>query len=452
MKNRSVMTYIMTTWFISEIIMFSIMTLFVHLYITQSVELDIRSSLSRQVTSLSEAIVSDHGVLSVDERKIEKKYPDMYIAIIDGKGNVIWGSAPEGVRIDSNRSIAPAKIMVGKVSYYYIDRDIKYTLPDNGFVRAYVSENDVLSNYVPIKMISFGGAAVVFAVLTMAMLYALKRFKHSIKTMETSVAKIGTSQRSDKHMEESGHYKEINSLIQANNRMLDRMNEIFDQQEQFSSDVAHELKTPITVIKAQSQYALNTMELSAEEKKTFEVILKQAQKMQELVITLLELSRLESGDKEDMQECIDLTEIVSAVCEAEQYKLPDCKNRFRITNISASETLGNINLVTIAVTNLISNAVKFSQDDAVIEVETGEKDGFVFVKVKDNGIGMTEEEKKKVLTRFFKSDSSRNSSGYGLGMPIALKIAKKHGGTIKVESKLGKGSCFTLYLSMNKYN
>ena len=94
--------------------------------------------------------------------------------------------------------------------------------------------------------------------------------------------------------------------------------------------------------------------------------------------------------------------------------------------------------------------MKFSHDDAVINVEIGENDKFVFVKVIDNGIGMTEEEKKKVLTRFFKSDSSRNSSDYGLGMPIALKIAKKHGGTIKVESKLGKGSCFTLYLAKNQ--
>ncbi len=426
------------------------MTFFVHLYINQSVELDIRSSLSRQVTSLSDSIVSNNGVLSVDESKIEKKYPDMYIVIIDDKGNVIWGSAPNGVSIDTNRSIAPSKVTAGEVSYYYIDRDIKYTMSANGFVRAYVSENDVLRNYVPVKVICFGGTAVVFVGLTMAMLYAMKQFRHSIKTMETSVAKIGTSKLLDKHMEESGHYKEINSLIKANNRMLDRMNEIFAQQEQFSSDVAHELKTPISVIKAQSQYALNNMELSAEEKKSFEVILKQAQKMQELVITLLMLSRLESGDKEDMQEFIDLTEIVSAVCEAEQYKLSDCKVRFKITNISTSETLGNINLVTIAVTNLISNAVKFSRDDAVIEVETGEKDGFVFVKVKDNGIGMTEDEKNKVFTRLFKSDSSRNSHGYGLGMPIALKIAKKHGGTIKVESKLGKGSCFTLYLSKNK--
>ncbi|MCM1222102.1 MAG: HAMP domain-containing histidine kinase [Lachnospiraceae bacterium] len=444
------MTYIMTTWFISEIIMFIIITLFVHLYINQSVELDIRSSLSRQVSSLSEAIVSNNGVLSVDESKIEKKYPDMYIAIVDSNGNVIWGSAPDGVSIDTKRSMAPAKVTAGKISYYYIDRDIKYTMSDNGFVRAYVSEEDILGNYIPLRVISYTGMAVVFVGLTMVMLYALRRFRRSVKTMEMSVEKIGTSQMFDERMDENGHYKEINALIEANNRMIDRMNEIFESQEQFSSDVAHELRTPISVIKAQSQYALNNMELSDEERKSFEVILKQAQKMQNLVITLLELSRLESGNGENMQEYIDLTEIVSAVCEAEQYRLPDCKIRFEVTDSGISETLGNINLVTIAVTNLISNAVKFSSDDSVIEVAIGEKDGFVFVSVKDSGIGMTEEEQKKVLTRFFKSDSSRNSSGYGLGMPIALKIAKKHGGTIEIESELGKGSSFTLYLAKNK--
>ena len=82
MKNRSVMTYIMTIWFISEIIIFSIMALFVHLYINQSVELDIRSSLIRQVTSLSDNIVNDNGILSVDESRIDKKYADMYMYLI----------------------------------------------------------------------------------------------------------------------------------------------------------------------------------------------------------------------------------------------------------------------------------------------------------------------------------------------------------------------------------
>ena len=442
------MTYIMTIWFISEIVMFCVMILFVHLYISQSVELDIRSSLTRQVTSLSDNIVSKNGTLSIDESKIERKYPDMYTVIIDGNGNVVWGSVPDGVRINKKRAFAPAKTN-GKISYYYIDRDIK-SISDRGFVRAYVSEKNILSNYIPVRVVCFGGIVVLSVILTMVMLHALKRFRHSVDTMEESVATIGTSQPLNKRMEENGHYKEINSLIKANNRMLDRMNEIFVQQEQFSADVAHELKTPVAVIKAQSQYALNNMELSGEERKSFEVILKQAQKMQELVITLLMLSRLESGDTEDMQEFIDLNEIVSAVCEAEQYKFSDCKIRFDIRNTGTAETSVNICLVTIALTNLISNALKFSRAVSVIRVETGKTDGFVFVRVKDNGIGMTSDEKNKVFTRLFKSDSSRNSNGYGLGMPIALKIAKKHGGTIEVESELGKGSCFTLYLNKIK--
>ncbi|MDE6833277.1 MAG: hypothetical protein K2J39_03370, partial [Ruminococcus sp.] len=214
------MTYIMTIWFISEIIMFIIMNIFIHLYITQSVELDIRSSLTRQVTSLSDNIVNDNGVLSVDESKIEKKYSDMYIVIIDDKGNIIWGSVPDGVRIDKKRAFAPVKAMTGKTSYYYIDRNIN--IYNNGVVRAYVSEKDILNNYIPVRLISFGGMTIIFIILTLVMLYALKKFRNSIKNIETTVAEIGTSQLSDKHMEESGHYKEINSLIKANNRMLAR--------------------------------------------------------------------------------------------------------------------------------------------------------------------------------------------------------------------------------------
>ena len=444
------MTYIMTAWLVSEIIMFTLMPLFVHLYISKSVDLDVRRSLSRQVNSLSDAIIKDRNRLSIDEKKIEKQYPDMYIAIISENGEVMWGCVPDGIIIDTRKSIAPSKASSGKISYYYIDRDIKYTMSGNNFVRAYVSEDDILADYIPIRIYSYGGMTLLFICRTAVMLYALKRFKHSIRIMESSVEKIGVSKGLDEHIDSKGHYKEINSLIEANNRMIDRMNEIFEQQEQFSSDVAHELRTPVSVIKAQSQSALHNPDISGDEKKSFEVILKQSQKMQKLITTLLELSRLESGESDDMQECIDLAEIVSAVCEAEQDRLPEKNILFNITNSGTPETSGNINLITIAVTNLISNAVKFSNADGEISVETGQQDDFVFVKVKDNGIGMTEEEQKKVLTRFFKSDSSRNSNGYGLGMPIAYKIAKNHGGTIKVESKPGEGSCFTLYLKKSQ--
>ncbi len=184
MKNQSVMTYIMTIWFISEIIMFFIMTWFIHLYITQSVELDIRSSLTQQVTSLSENIVNDNGILSVNESRIKKKYSDMYIVIIDDKGDIIWGSVPDGVQIDKKRAFAPANVIAENISYYYIDRDIKH-ISDKGFVRAYVSKNDILKSYIPVKALSFGGVTVVFVILTVAMLHALKRFRTCTNRLKT---------------------------------------------------------------------------------------------------------------------------------------------------------------------------------------------------------------------------------------------------------------------------
>lgn len=446
MKKRSVITYIMTTWIISEIIMFAIVVLFLHLYVTQSAELDIRSSLSRQVSSLSDNIISENGKLSFDENKIEKRFPDMYIAIINGEGKVISGSVPEGVKPDPVRSMAPVKVTSGGTSYYYIDRDIKYTMQGKSFVRAYVSEDDILANYTPIRVAAYGGMIVILAVLSLVMCFALKRFKHSIKTMETSVERIGTSQSFEKHMEPSGHYKEIGSLIEANNRMLDRMNEVLREEEQFSSDVAHELRTPISVIKAQCQYVLGNCELDDEQRKSFEVILRQSNRLQELVQTLLELSRLERDKSNVKSEDIDLNEIVEAVCEGELIGNDGRDISIEYNCENAVTTKGDISLITIAVSNIVSNAVKFSPDGAVVYVETGENDEYVYVKVKDNGIGMSVEEREQIFKRFYKSDSSRNSRGYGLGMPLALKIAEKHGGTIEVESELGKGSQFTLLL------
>jgi signal transduction histidine kinase len=268
--------------------------------------------------------------------------------------------------------------------------------------------------------------------------------------MEASVEKIGTSQSFEKHMEPSGHYKEIGSLIEANNRMLDRMNEVLREEEQFSSDVAHELRTPISVIKAQCQYVLGNCELDDEQRKSFEVILRQSNRLQELVQTLLELSRLERDKSNVKSEDIDLNEIVEAVCEGELIGNDGRDISFEYNCENAVATNGDISLVTIAVSNIVSNAVKFSPDGAVIYVETGENDDSVYVKVKDTGIGMSVEEREQIFKRFYKSDSSRNSKGYGLGMPLALKIAEKHGGTIEVESEPGAGSQFTLLLKKYK--
>ncbi len=100
----------------------------------------------------------------------------------------------------------------------------------------------------------------------------------------------------------------------------------------------------------------------------------------------------------------------------------------------------------IAVQNLLTNALKYSPAGSVIEVATGTTQEMVFVSVRDYGEGIREEDMEHIFKRFYKADKSRNSEGFGLGLPLTMKIAQKHGGTVTVDSVLGEGSAFMLLL------
>lgn len=175
-----------------------------------------------------------------------------------------------------------------------------------------------------------------------------------------------------------------------------------------------------------------------------EVIERQSLKMSAIISRLLELSRLDHDRRQIEQEYVDLPELVQSVCEDLQQKSGDSLNiKLRLQQ---AHTVGDISLVMIAIQNLITNAIRHSEEDSLIEVETGMRENRVFVSVKDYGAGISEEDLPHIFKRFYKADKSRNSKGFGLGLPLAMKIAQKHGGTIIVESKEGAGSTFTLLL------
>ncbi|MDE7310353.1 MAG: hypothetical protein K2N87_01845 [Eubacterium sp.] len=421
------------------------MLIFVRILANAAVEYDIRKSLDYEAfKNLKEIKVDETGKVTYKEDFVLEE-GDIHFVILDESGRIIYGQYPKGCPQDVELNSKKLHQAVQGGEVFYI-RDMRKHVK-NGlciYMRAIVCKSDTYSRYQTLEYLAYVSILAVFCFAIFCGVLLSRRISSSLKKMCQSAEKIGRSKNMSTRMEYDGKYYELSVLTQANNRMLDRLEETFRQQEQFTSDVAHELRTPVAVMTAQCQYAHGKSVSREDYQEAFEVIERQSAKIGEIISRLLELSRLDHDRRQIQKEEVDLPELVQSVCEDLQQKSGDSLN-LRL-ELEQAHTVGDISLVMIAIQNLLTNAVRYSDPGSRIEVETGQREGKVFVCVKDHGAGIGEEDLPYIFKRFYKTDKSRNSQGFGLGLPLAMKIAQKHGGTILAESRLGEGSRFTLLL------
>ena len=272
-------------------------------------------------------------------------------------------------------------------------------------------------------------------------------FKPVKKISETALL-IKKSKNFSRRIELDNSEDEIHKMASTFNEMLDTVEETFIHEKQFSSDVSHELRTPITVILAQSDYALDYVETLDEAKESFEVINRQAKKMTSLINQIMELSKLER-QKEIEKEKINLSNIVLQLLE--DYKpLLESKNLNLIYNVEKDIRIqGNKIMLERVFLNILMNAVKFTKTN--IEISLTREDKTAVLKIRDDGIGISEENKKFIWERFFQVNDSRNkeeNKGSGLGLSMVKKIVDLHSATIDLESELEQGTCFTIKFNM----
>lgn len=423
-----------------------VMLVFEHILANAAVEYDIKQNLEREIYKSIKGIrADDAGHIIVDNKEFLQEDGEKHILILDSYGKVLIGQYPQGCPQDVEITVKKLHKEFNDGEIFYM-RDVRKHISGSFsvYVRAIVRKSDTYSRYRTLEYAACFSILIVFCISILGGLILSKHISISLKGMCQSAEGIGQNMNMSKRMEYDGKFYELSVLAQANNRMLDRLEETFRQQEQFTSDVAHELRTPIAVMAAQCQYAHGKTVSKEDYQEAFEVIERQSAKVSAIISRLLELSRLDYDRRQLQKEDVDFPEIVQSVCEDLQQKSGDTL-QFRL-NLEEAHATGDISLVMIAIQNLLTNAVKYSGSDQIIEVETGYRDSMVFMSVKDYGRGIREEDMAHIFKRFYKADKSRNSEGFGLGLPLAMKIAQKHGGTIQVESKEGKGSTFTLLL------
>jgi heavy metal sensor kinase len=243
---------------------------------------------------------------------------------------------------------------------------------------------------------------------------------------------------------------ELDYLIRTFNRMIERLEQSFNQIRQFSTDVSHELRTPITVIRGQLEVALFTAETPEQYRDTIVDCLHDIERLSQIVRALLSLSQAETGQVVLQPARYDLNEIATDLVDQFQIPAESAGVRLRLEECFG-DCHADIDRVQIErmFTNLLSNAVKFTPSGGEVAVSVRDSGPHVEIEIRDTGKGIAPEHLPHIFDRFYRVASASADvpeKGLGLGLSFVAWIVKAHHGTVDVHSTPGQGTTFTFRL------
>lgn len=237
---------------------------------------------------------------------------------------------------------------------------------------------------------------------------------------------------------------ELGELTEALNGMLFSVEAAFSREKQFSSDASHELRTPVTVMRAYAETLLREPELTDEQRESLQTILTECSRMEKIINQLLTITRGQEKRYPVYIETIRLHDVMESVSETMEDQFRE-KNIRLIFNLAEDiEIQADQSLITQMLLNLVENAVKYGRTGGTITLSAIQGNEKTTITVKDDGIGIPNESLQYIFDRFYRVDASRDRNGTGLGLSIVQWIVITHHGTIDVQSKLGQGTEFII--------
>jgi heavy metal sensor kinase len=239
---------------------------------------------------------------------------------------------------------------------------------------------------------------------------------------------------------------EVGRLVLAFNKTLERLEKLFGSQQRFMADVSHELRTPLTVIKGN----IGLIRKYGADEESLTGIESEVDRLSRLVGDLLLLNQAEAGVMPLDFVKVDLGTVLLEVIHQMTVLAGDRVN-LKLTSIDQAIINGDQDRIKQVFLNLISNAITYTPKGGEVTVSLEKEGDKALFTVKDNGAGISAEDLPHIFERFYRGDKSRThtaTSGFGLGLSIAKWITQKHGGKIEVESTVGQGTTFRVYLPL----
>jgi len=239
---------------------------------------------------------------------------------------------------------------------------------------------------------------------------------------------------------------EIQLLAETWNGLLERLDNAVDRLTQFTGDLSHDLRTTITVMLTNAEFALRRQRSEAEYRSALAIIVSECNQTSCLLDDLLAASRADIVQQNISWNAVELCSLVTEVCEGMCAKLEAKRQSLRQALCREAWTMGDLSMLRRLITILLDNAIKYTLETGVITISVERSGDRIRLDVADSGVGVAPEARDRIFDRFYRGDASRNrdDGSMGLGLAIAKWIVEAHAATIHVTSEVDRGSSFVV--------
>ena len=243
---------------------------------------------------------------------------------------------------------------------------------------------------------------------------------------------------------------ELGRLAATLNAMIGRLEKAFQRQKQFTSDASHELRAPLAVIEAESSLALQKERPPSDYRQSLETISQESKQMSSLIEQLLTLARADAGKEQWNFTDVNLGRVITNLSADVEVLCQEKGLSCQLGQIQDLVVKGDAARLRELFMNLLDNAIRYTPAPGTVSVSLHREGEMAIVAIKDTGVGIAAEDMPFIFERFYRVDKARSRAqgGTGLGLAICRYIAEAHGGKIEVESQVGVGSTFSVWLPL----
>lgn len=385
-------------------------------------------------------------------RTNRKLLNEVEVAIYDSSFRMIYHDAIKLDMVKETPEMINKIIEDGSLQFYIEDWQV-VGMPYVFNGKTYVITAAAFDQYGYNKLNSLYYTIFIVFIVSIVLMYAVghyfsKRALAPVLEM-TKKARLISATNLDLRLVPNGSKDELSSLALTFNEMLDRLENSFEAQKSFVSNISHEIRTPLAAIITELELSINKERGLEDYKTAIQNALSDARKLARLSNSLLDFAKASYDPSEIAFKMIRIDEVLLDARQQVQQSCPENKIDIHFDSDSESDEevsiLGNEYLLKTAFVNLFENGCKFSKDKhSTVSISFDENK--IQLEFKDEGIGISSDDLELIFIPFFRGENKSFVDGNGIGLPLTKKIIELHNGKIKVASKVGMGTTFSVVL------